>query len=170
MASPYTMTARGEALNFDQLAEASKRPVGHEETKSVVKSSRSLKKNKPINVAGFVPAAGTVTFDEAKLETSTEDTGDTDGTGEKKVAKNKRSIADMTAVRVENKNSKTKDDVDSVDDLVKGKGVMSDIMNDLNASNNAPEGYVDDVEEDAEEEVKKNTKTTSRSHSRSRKS
>lgn len=157
MASPYITTARGVVLNFDQLVEASSRPMGHKETKSEVKSSRANRKNKPINVAGFVPAAGKTTFDESKLEPTTPairpDSGDVTRTPH---TKNRKSISELTAVRVTNKSDKTKDDVDSVEDLVAGKGVMNDIMSDLDAANNAPEGYVDEVGEDAEAEIAKN--------------
>lgn len=55
----FVTTSRGEALNMDDLVQASKKPIGFKDQKAELASKPQIKKPLPINVRGYVPDQGT---------------------------------------------------------------------------------------------------------------
>lgn len=60
----WVTTARGEALNMDELIMKADRPIGFKDAKSEVKPKVPLSKRIPINVRGYTPAKGEATVPE----------------------------------------------------------------------------------------------------------
>ncbi len=54
----WVTTARGEALDIDDLIAKSKRPVGTKEAKAEIKKRKIPGSKTPINIRGFQPAQG----------------------------------------------------------------------------------------------------------------
>lgn len=58
MSTGHVITARGEALNLDQLIESAKRPLNHKEAKSEIGVRPTPNTRRSLNVRAFVPPQG----------------------------------------------------------------------------------------------------------------
>jgi hypothetical protein len=58
MSTGHVITARGEALNLDQLIESAKRPLNHKEAKSEIGVRPTPSARRSLNVRAYVPPQG----------------------------------------------------------------------------------------------------------------
>lgn len=127
----WVTTARGQALNMDDLKMQAERPIGFKDAKSEVKPKK-LPKRIPINVRGFLPAQG-----EAKVPEMPEKVaGVIEARKGKKTARvsvrpaQAESLADITRIKVD----KAKFIKEAPKDGARAasEDVLANIMDDLN--------------------------------------
>lgn len=141
--SGWVTTARGEALNFDDLIAKSKRPIGTREEKTEIKKRKIPGSKTPLNIRGFQPAQGEATppvvevkVDQPKEIPAVPLSAYNDG-------KKAESVSDITGIKVR-KRAATKKPKETVSES--SNSVLNDITNSLesNASNAAKAADVGD--------------------------
>ena len=133
MGTGIITTARGKALNIDELIQQAQRPIGTKDEHSTRETGnfKPTKSNEP-KVRGFVPAAGEV---EIKSEEKADEKPKKQRGSVRKVAAKKtddKTLAEMTAVKVERKAGAKKEEAQVEETAVSEEDeTLGDIMKEM---------------------------------------
>ena len=133
MATGIVTTARGGALNLDDLIQKAKRPIGMVEEKTTrANPNYTASVNNTPQVRGFVPTAGSAVLEEVLVEQS--DTPKAKRTAKKKAGE-AETLADLTSVTVKHNERTRKVAAEAVwettEKTVEEDTVLGDILDEL---------------------------------------